>query len=80
MPRLRQDAKVLQASKWIELGTQKSGVFFTTSTLKKFSTEYSELTEQYTRTQSGLVKDVVNIACTLSRVVLEEVSGDRLLH
>ncbi|KAI0765364.1 DNA mismatch repair protein [Fomes fomentarius] len=65
----KNDAKVLQASKWIELGTQKSGVFFTTSTLKNLSTEYSELTEQYTRTQSGLVKDVVNIASTYTPVL-----------
>lgn len=49
--------------KWIELGALKSGVFFTTSALKSLSTEYSELTEQYSRTQSGLVKEVVNIAC-----------------
>ena len=60
-----QDAKLLQKNprKWIELGTQKSGMFFTTSTLKNLSTEYSEITEQYSRTQSGLVKEVVNIAC-----------------
>ena len=61
-----QDAKVLadrSKKKWIELGAQKSGIFFTTPTLKSLSTEYSELTEQYTRTQSGLVKEVVNIAC-----------------
>ncbi|KAL7284083.1 hypothetical protein ACG7TL_001363 [Trametes sanguinea] len=65
------DAKVLQDEprKWIELGALKSGVFFTTSTLKNLSTEYSEITEQYQRTQSGLVKEVVNIACSGSLVL-----------
>ena len=61
--------------KWIELGAQKSGVFFTTSTLKEHSTEYSEIMEQYTRTQSGLVKEVVNIASTYAPV-LEAWNGE----
>ncbi|OSD08187.1 DNA mismatch repair protein [Trametes coccinea BRFM310] len=65
------DAKVLQDEprKWIELGALKSGVFFTTSTLKNLSTEYSEITEQYQRTQSGLVKEVVNIASTYTPIL-----------
>ncbi|KAI9065630.1 DNA mismatch repair protein [Trametes sanguinea] len=65
------DAKVLQDEprKWIELGALKSGVFFTTSTLKNLSTEYSEITEKYQRTQSGLVKEVVNIASTYTPVL-----------
>ncbi|KAI8986743.1 DNA mismatch repair protein [Trametes punicea] len=65
------DAKVLQEEprKWIELGALKSGIFFTTSTLKGLSTEYSEITEQYQRTQSGLVKEVVNIASTYTPVL-----------
>ncbi|RDX54685.1 DNA mismatch repair protein [Lentinus brumalis] len=67
----KNDAKVLQEDKrkWIELGALKSGVFFTTSALKSLSTEYSELTEQYSRTQSGLVKEVVNIASTYTPVL-----------
>ncbi len=52
--------------KYIELNAQKSGVFFTTSALKELSTEHTEVTEQYSRTQSGLVKEVVNIACESS--------------
>ncbi|KAI0711342.1 DNA mismatch repair protein [Earliella scabrosa] len=67
----KNDAKLLQKNprKWIELGTQKSGMFFTTSTLKNLSTEYSEITEQYSRTQSGLVTEVVNIASTYTPVL-----------
>ncbi|KAI0635322.1 DNA mismatch repair protein [Trametes polyzona] len=63
------DAKVLQKAKIIELGALKSGVFFTTSTLKGLSTEYTEIREQYSRTQSGLVKEVVNIASTYAPVL-----------
>ncbi|RPD65678.1 DNA mismatch repair protein [Lentinus tigrinus ALCF2SS1-7] len=67
----KNDAKLLheEPRKWTELGTLKSGVFFTTSALKSLSTEHSELTEQYSRTQSGLVKEVVNIASTYTPVL-----------
>jgi DNA mismatch repair protein MSH2 len=59
-----QDAKVIMRNKkYIELGTIKSGVFFTTRTLKELATEYAESTNMYSKTQSGLVKEVVNIAC-----------------
>ncbi|KAI0777272.1 DNA mismatch repair protein [Trametes elegans] len=65
------DAKVLQEDKrkWIELGALKNGIFFTTANMKELSTEYSDLTAQYTRTQSGLVKEVVNIASTYTPVL-----------
>jgi DNA mismatch repair protein MSH2 len=58
-----QDAKVL-SKKYIELGTTKSGVFFTTKTLKSLAEEFKDLSQSYSRTQSGLVREVVNIACT----------------
>ncbi|OJT02824.1 DNA mismatch repair protein msh-2 [Trametes pubescens] len=65
------DGKALTDDKrrWQELGTLKSGIFFTTSTLKELSTEYTELTQQYSRTQSGLVKEVVNIASTYTPIL-----------
>lgn len=50
-------------NKYIELGTIKSGVYFTTKTLKSLATDYQETNDEYQRTQSGLVKEVVNIAC-----------------
>lgn len=72
-----QDGKALTDDKrrWQELGTLKSGIFFTTSTLKDLSTEYTELTQQYSRTQSGLVKEVVNIACECMRAFRTYASG-----
>ena len=63
-----QDAKgKVDGKKFIELGTTKSGVFFTTRTLKELAADYLETTTAYSRTQSGLVKEVVNIACRLIR-------------
>jgi len=60
-----QDAKaILRNKKYIELGTIKSGIFFTTKTLKELANSHAEATDAYSRTQSGLVKEVVNIACT----------------
>jgi DNA mismatch repair protein MSH2 len=53
----------MRNKKYIELGTIKSGVFFTTLRLKELASEYAENTDMYSRTQSGLVKEVVNIAC-----------------
>lgn len=58
-----QDAKNLSTKKYTELGTTKSGVFFTTKTLKRLAEDYKEHSDRYTRTQSGLVKEVVKIAC-----------------
>lgn len=55
------DAKKL-TSQYIELGTNKSGVYFTTSSLKKHAEDFREISTSYGRTQSGLVKEVVGIA------------------
>lgn len=58
-----QDAKAIQNNKnYIELGTIKSGMFFTTKTLRGLATDHHDATEAYAKTQSGLVKEVVNIA------------------
>lgn len=58
-----QDAKAIHNDKkYIELGTIKSGLFFTTKTLKNLATDHHDTTEAYSKTQSGLVKEVVNIA------------------
>ncbi|KAF8546585.1 hypothetical protein OG21DRAFT_1527736 [Imleria badia] len=59
----KNDAKAITKSKkCIELGTIKSGVYFTTKTLKSLATDYQETDEEYQHTQSGLVEEVVNIA------------------
>ncbi|KAI0305145.1 DNA mismatch repair protein [Multifurca ochricompacta] len=71
----KNDSRVISNKrKYIELGTVKSGVYFTTSKLKNFAIEYQEATETYSRTQSGLVKEVVSIASTYTPV-LESLNG-----
>ncbi|KAI9680284.1 MAG: MutS-like protein [Bathelium mastoideum] len=45
-----------------ECSTQKNGVFFTTSTLQGLRREFDQLSENYNRTQSGLVHEVVSVA------------------
>ncbi|RDB16061.1 DNA mismatch repair protein msh-2 [Hypsizygus marmoreus] len=64
----KNDAKCLK-KKYIELGTNKSGVFFTTKALKSLAEDFKELSQNYTRTQSGLVKEVVAIASTYTPVL-----------
>ncbi|KZT10399.1 DNA mismatch repair protein [Laetiporus sulphureus 93-53] len=56
-------------NKYPQLGTNKSGTYFTTGTLKELATEYQETTELYSKTQNGLVKEVVNIASTYTPVL-----------
>lgn len=66
----KNDAKVLSKNKkYIELGTTKSGVYFTTKTLKSLAIEYKETTDDYQRTQSTLVKEVVNVASTYTPIL-----------
>ncbi|CAA7268499.1 unnamed protein product [Cyclocybe aegerita] len=63
----KNDAKKL-SKKYIELGTTKSGVYFTTSKLKQHAEDFKEASAAYSRTQSGLVKEVVEIAATYGPV------------
>ncbi|KAH7916001.1 DNA mismatch repair protein [Hygrophoropsis aurantiaca] len=66
----KNDAKVINRNKkYIELGTVKSGVYFTTKTLKELASDYQETTDEYSRMQSGLVKEVVSIASTYAPVL-----------
>lgn len=58
-----QDAKNLP-KRYIELGTNKSGVFFTTSRLKQHAEDFKETSAAYAKTQQGVVKQVIEIAGT----------------
>lgn len=60
---------VHRSKKYIDLGTLKSGQFFTTTTLKELSDDHKETTQMYSKTQSGLVKEVVTIAATYTPVL-----------
>ncbi|ETW75892.1 hypothetical protein HETIRDRAFT_152464 [Heterobasidion irregulare TC 32-1] len=84
----KNDAKAIQNKrKYIELGTIKSGVYFTTTGLKELAEEYQNATQAYSKTQSGLVKEVSvihdnNLDVDLARLlatytpVLEALNGN----
>ncbi|KAK4982826.1 MSH2 protein [Elasticomyces elasticus] len=57
-----------------ECSTQKNGVFFTTSKLTEMRRDFNSLSDNYNRTQSGLVSEVVNVASSYCPV-LEELAG-----
>ena len=51
-------------SKYQECSTQKNGVYFTTSAMQNLRREHDQLSENYNRTQSGLVSEVVGVAAS----------------
>ncbi|KAI9754074.1 MAG: MutS-like protein [Chaenotheca gracillima] len=57
-----------------ECSTQKNGVYFTTSTLQTMRREFDQLSENYNRTQSGLVNEVVSVAASYCPVI-ESLAG-----
>ena len=61
-------------SKYLECSTQKNGVFFTTHGLQSMRREFDQLSENYNRTQSSLVNEVVSVAASYCPV-LEQLAG-----
>lgn len=57
-----------------ECSTQKNGVFFTTTALASMRREHDQLSENYNRTQSGLVSEVVAVAASYCPIV-ERLAG-----
>ena len=57
-----------------ECSTQKNGVYFTTKALTARRREFDRLSQNYSRTQSGLVGEVVGVAATYAPV-LERLAG-----
>ncbi|KZF21904.1 DNA mismatch repair protein [Xylona heveae TC161] len=47
-----------------ECSTQKNGVYFTTAAMQTMRREFDQLSQNYNRTQSGLVNEVVNVAAS----------------
>ncbi|PPR07413.1 LOW QUALITY PROTEIN: hypothetical protein CVT26_013729 [Gymnopilus dilepis] len=74
----KNDAKNLPSKRYTELGTTKQGVFFTTACLKQHAEDYKELSAKYARTQSNVVKDIIEIAATYAPVL--ETLNTRLAH
>jgi len=58
----RADSTVLRGQKqYEELATLKSGVFFTTAKLKSLSDQHANLSSDYNKLQTELVKEVIKI-------------------
>nr|KMM64509.1 DNA mismatch repair protein MSH2 [Coccidioides posadasii RMSCC 3488] len=57
-----------------ECSTQKNGVYFTTSTMQSLRREHDQLSQNYNRTQTGLVNEVVNVAASYCPL-LEQLAG-----
>lgn len=57
-----------------ECSTQKNGVYFTTNAMSDLRREHDQLSENYNRTQSGLVSEVVSVAASYCPV-LEKLAG-----
>lgn len=61
-------------SRYQECSTQKNGVYFTTKNLQSLRREFDQLSQNYNRTQSSLVAEVVGVAASYSPV-LEKLAG-----
>lgn len=71
----RTEAGALRGKKgYQECATMKNGVFFTNSEMLAMRREFDQLSENYNRTQSGLVNEVVSVAASYCPV-LEKLAG-----
>jgi DNA mismatch repair protein MSH2 len=61
-------------AKYQECSTQKNGVYFTTKTLQALRREFDQLSQNYNRTQSSLVHEVVTVAASYCPVI-ERLAG-----
>ncbi|GAB7366347.1 hypothetical protein MBLNU230_g8147t1 [Neophaeotheca triangularis] len=57
-----------------ECSTQKNGVYFTTRHMKQLRQEFDQMSDNYNRTQSGLVSEVVGVAASYCPVI-ERLAG-----
>jgi DNA mismatch repair protein MSH2 len=64
-----ESGSIRQKKQYQEIQTQKNGVYFTTSTLLDKRREFDQMSENYNRTQSGLVNEVVSVASSYVPVV-----------
>lgn len=67
-------AAIRNKKQYQECSTQKNGVYFTTTHMTQMRREFDQLSENYNRTQSGLVSEVVNVAASYCPVI-EKLAG-----
>nr|WJN24895.1 MSH2 [Farysia itapuensis] len=61
----RTDAALVRNKKgYHDIATVKGGLYFTNEALRDLSSDFKDLAERYSRSQSGLVKQVIEIAAT----------------
>ncbi|KAF9788606.1 DNA mismatch repair protein [Thelephora terrestris] len=66
----KNDARAIHGNKsYIEYGNTKAGIFFTTIKLKEAASDYKDAMNDYSKVQSGLVKEIVTIASTYTPVL-----------
>ena len=71
----RQEAGCIRNnSGYQECSTQKNGVYFTTKKMQAYRREYDQLSQNYNRTQSSLVNEVVQVAASYCPV-FERLAG-----
>jgi DNA mismatch repair protein MSH2 len=71
----RQEASCIRNnSNYQECSTQKNGVYFTTKKLQSLRREFDQLSQNYNRTQSSLVNEVVSVAASYCPV-MEKLAG-----
>ena len=69
-----ESSAIRNKKQYSEVSTQKNGVYFTTSAMLNMRREHQQLTENYNRTQSGLVSEVVGVAASYCPV-FEKLAG-----
>jgi DNA mismatch repair protein MSH2 len=66
----RNEASCIRNKKsYLEISTQKNGVYFTTNALQALRREHDQLSSSYNRTQSSLVTEVVSVAASYTPVL-----------
>ena len=71
----RTEASAIRNKKqYTENSTQKNGVYFSTVNIQNMRREHSQLSENYNRTQSGLVSEVVSVAASYCPI-FEKLAG-----
>ncbi|PHH60353.1 hypothetical protein CDD81_1838 [Ophiocordyceps australis] len=66
----RQEAACIRnKARYQECSTQKNGVYFTTKTMQAYRREHDQLSQNYNRTQSSLVAEVVSVASSYCPVL-----------
>jgi DNA mismatch repair protein MSH2 len=66
----RNEASCIRNKKsYLEISTQKNGVYFTTNILQALRRDHDQLSSSYNRTQSSLVTEVVSVAASYTPVL-----------